>query len=226
MNVLAINTIGPACQAAILKQDGACLLAFEEMQRGHDVRLPSIVEQVLDDAGIGFAELDRIGVVVGPGSFTGVRVGVAYARGLGLALGLDVVGVTSLRAAWPQVDQQKSDVACKGTWLGILPARKRPPDLSWWVQSFEDGHATSSPEELDLEALSGLMHTAKGLFGECGVMPEEIAIPQFLPSTVNAIATAQNAASVDDPAKFPAKPAYVRAPDAKPAASLLNRSGA
>ena len=105
MLTLGINTSGPACDVAVLK-DGACLSERrEEMVRGQDARLPAIVEACLKDAGFGLQAVERIGVVTGPGSFTGIRVGVAFARGLSLALKVPCIGVTALEAALP-VGQQ------------------------------------------------------------------------------------------------------------------------
>jgi tRNA threonylcarbamoyl adenosine modification protein YeaZ len=69
-----------------------------DIGKGHAERLIGVIERALDQAGLAYADLGRIGVSIGPGSFTGVRVGVATARGLALALGIPAVGVNTLEA--------------------------------------------------------------------------------------------------------------------------------
>jgi tRNA threonylcarbamoyladenosine biosynthesis protein TsaB len=102
MNILAFDTAMAACSAAVLATDGAepVLLArvWEARARGHAEILMSRIEQVMDEAALGFGALDRIAVTVGPGTFTGVRIGVAAARGMALALGIEATGVTTLEA--------------------------------------------------------------------------------------------------------------------------------
>jgi len=96
MRLLAVDTALGACSAAVL--DGASVLAhrFEPMDRGHAERLAPMVREVMAEAGIGFAALDRLGVTTGPGTFTGQRVGIAFMRGLRIALKKPLVGVTTL----------------------------------------------------------------------------------------------------------------------------------
>jgi tRNA threonylcarbamoyladenosine biosynthesis protein TsaB len=63
------------------------------MDRGHQERLAPLAQEVMARAGLAFADLDRIAVTLGPGSFTGLRVGLAFAKGLGLALDRPVIGL-------------------------------------------------------------------------------------------------------------------------------------
>jgi tRNA threonylcarbamoyladenosine biosynthesis protein TsaB len=100
MRVLAIDTALEACSAAVLDTDQGGILASESipMARGHAEALMPLVARVMDDAMLEFMELDRIAVTVGPGSFTGLRVGVAAARGLAVAAGKPAVGLTTLAA--------------------------------------------------------------------------------------------------------------------------------
>lgn len=97
--VLAIDTTGARCGAAVTDAGGR-VLAFRDpvIGRGHAEQLMPIVEEALKEAGAGWPDLARIAVSVGPGSFTGLRVGVAAARGLALALGIPAVGVATLEA--------------------------------------------------------------------------------------------------------------------------------
>ena len=98
MIVLSIDTTLEACQAAVLDGDRVLASASEPMQRGHQERLAPMVAEVMASAGVEFTALGRVGVTVGPGSFTGVRVGLAFAKGLGLALGIPCIGVGALDA--------------------------------------------------------------------------------------------------------------------------------
>ncbi|PTE15765.1 tRNA (adenosine(37)-N6)-threonylcarbamoyltransferase complex dimerization subunit type 1 TsaB [Pseudogemmobacter blasticus] len=96
--VLAFDTSAAHCAAALLLPDGRCLLRQEAMQKGQAERLIPLLEGLLAEGGIGWADLTRIGVGTGPGNFTGVRIAVAAARGLALGLGIPAVGVTTLEA--------------------------------------------------------------------------------------------------------------------------------
>jgi tRNA threonylcarbamoyladenosine biosynthesis protein TsaB len=100
MRILAIDTALGACSAAVLDIERGTITAHESlaMQRGHAEALMPLVKRVMERAGLAFADLDRIAVTTGPGSFTGLRVGIAAARGLGLAAAKPVVGLTTLAA--------------------------------------------------------------------------------------------------------------------------------
>jgi tRNA threonylcarbamoyladenosine biosynthesis protein TsaB len=108
MLILAIDTALDACAAAVLDTDSSKLLAQESqaMKRGHAEALMPLIARVMKESGIPFASLDRIAVTTGPGSFTGLRVGLSAARGIGLAANKPVVGLTTLTAyAAPIVGQ-------------------------------------------------------------------------------------------------------------------------
>jgi tRNA threonylcarbamoyladenosine biosynthesis protein TsaB len=99
MRVLAIDTALANCAAAVL-DDGTerpCVVeSSEEIGRGHAERLMDMIGDVMAESGTVFADLDRIIVTTGPGSFTGLRVGLSVAKGFGLVLEKPVVGVTTL----------------------------------------------------------------------------------------------------------------------------------
>src|SRR5690349_14737564 len=86
--LLAFDTSMAACSAAVYDMAGGHVLAarFALMERGHADALAPMIKAVMDEAQIAFADLTRIGVTMGPGTFTGVRTGIAMARGLALAL--------------------------------------------------------------------------------------------------------------------------------------------
>ena len=108
MLILAIDTALDACAAAVLDTEAGRLIAQESqaMKRGHAEALMPLIRRVIVQSGTAFAALDRIAVTTGPGSFTGLRVGLSAARGIALAANKPVVGVTTLTAyAAPVVSQ-------------------------------------------------------------------------------------------------------------------------
>lgn len=98
MKVLAFDTATAACSAAVW-HDGRTLAARQrEMARGQSEALLPMISEVLAESGLGVAAIDLLAVTIGPGSFTGIRLGLSAARGLALAAGLPCVGVTTLEA--------------------------------------------------------------------------------------------------------------------------------
>src|SRR5579864_7012068 len=100
MLILAIDTALDACAAAVLDTGTSKLMAMETqaMKRGHAEALMPMIARVMKESGLPFAALDRIAVTSGPGSFTGLRVGLSAARGIALAAGKPAVGLTTLSA--------------------------------------------------------------------------------------------------------------------------------
>lgn len=207
MLTLGLNTAGPACDVALLEDGRLLAQRLEAMTRGQDARLPGLVSDLLDEAGTSLGALSRIGVVTGPGSFTGVRVGVAFARGLSLALKLPCIGVTALEAALPPGQQ--------GSAMVLLPAKRRPPEISYWAQRFRSGTATGVPEEIDLGAAAGELEAHPHfVFGEgLEALAERLpglTVHDARPTAARTAALA--AATTHSPDR--ASPVYVRAPDA------------
>ncbi|MBV8547996.1 MAG: tRNA (adenosine(37)-N6)-threonylcarbamoyltransferase complex dimerization subunit type 1 TsaB [Alphaproteobacteria bacterium] len=94
MLILSIDSAGNGC-AVCVWQDGRVLAeAQEHMARGQDQRLMPLIEEMMRSAGKDYANLDRIAVTRGPGSFTGLRIGLAAARGIGLASNKPVIGIS------------------------------------------------------------------------------------------------------------------------------------
>lgn len=98
MRVLAIDTALEACSAAVLDTIAGGIRASETlaMSRGHAEALLPLVARTMDQAAIDFSELDRIAVTTGPGSYTGLRVGISAARGIALAAGKAAIGLSTL----------------------------------------------------------------------------------------------------------------------------------
>jgi len=120
MLLLAFDTAGPACAVAIAR-DGAILVASSEaIGRGQAERLMPMAEAALKEARVTFKDLERIAVTAGPGSFTGVRVGIAAARGLALALGIPAVGIGSLDALAASIVKSRE----AGTVVATLDAKR------------------------------------------------------------------------------------------------------
>jgi tRNA threonylcarbamoyladenosine biosynthesis protein TsaB len=113
MRVLAIDTALGACAAAVLDSERGAILASESlaMVRGHAEAVMPLIARVMDAGRCEFSDLDRVAVTVGPGSFTGLRVGIAAARGIALAAGKPAVGLsTLLTLAAPHVAARSDNV--------------------------------------------------------------------------------------------------------------------
>ncbi|MEK9672031.1 MAG: tRNA (adenosine(37)-N6)-threonylcarbamoyltransferase complex dimerization subunit type 1 TsaB [Rhodospirillaceae bacterium] len=98
MNLLAFDTATWGCSAACLADGRVLAHASAELPRGQSEALMPMIADVMRDAALDYPDLDAIAVTNGPGAFTGLRIGLAAARGLALALGLPVIGVTTLEA--------------------------------------------------------------------------------------------------------------------------------
>jgi len=98
MNVLGLDSATDACSAAILRGGTVIARRHETMRRGHAEVLMVLVQDVMRRAALDFGSLDLIATTVGPGGFTGLRIGLASARGLALAGRIPIVGITTLEA--------------------------------------------------------------------------------------------------------------------------------
>lgn len=215
MITLGIHTAGQFCGAALLDGDLTLCEHSEPMKRGHDQRLPMVVSDVMTAAGLGFSDVGRIAICVGPGSFTGIRVGVAFARGLALANGLTAEGVTSLEALASKPPSIPT--------LALIPARIRPPDQSFWAQSFSTDEA-SEPYELDADKLTSvlgpetdIMTTPEGAEIISTILPDR-ALKVWYPKASGVALWSVHRSEL--PLRSPS-PLYVRDPDAIPARSLV-----
>lgn len=188
---LAIDTAQPRLQLGLLRADGAFESHVEEIASGHAERIFPAIAALLARAGLGYADLERIAVTTGPGSFTGLRIGLAAARGIALARGLPVVGVPSLVAISLSAPEDAGDV------FGVLVDARRGEA---YAQGFSAPGEPFGPVRLLAieEARTKLP----------GALRLETPFPD--------IARLTRFAAVADPAVFPPEPSYVREADAKP----------
>lgn len=98
MNVLGIDSATEACSAAVLRNGALASRRFQTIQRGHAEILIPLIQEAMREAGITFGALNLIATTIGPGGFTGLRIGLASARALALAAAIPIIGVTTLEA--------------------------------------------------------------------------------------------------------------------------------
>jgi tRNA threonylcarbamoyl adenosine modification protein YeaZ len=221
MTILAIDTSMAACSAAILP-DGAsaAIQRFEPMTRGHAEALFPMVEAVMTEAGCGFDALSAIAVTIGPGSFTGVRAGLAAARGFALAAKVPMIGVSSLEVMALKAVRERSGAEAKGDFAIIHDARRDEA----YVQFFDaTAHPVSDPQVLPLARIaSELPDLINAAYGSGGALLAEHmsatgrAIQAALPDLLPDAATLAEIASNRKPSAQPPGPLYLRLPDAKP----------
>jgi tRNA threonylcarbamoyl adenosine modification protein YeaZ len=218
MKILAIDTSGDACGACVYDADaGRTLAIFNEIiGRGHAERLMDIISKVMKEACVEHSGLDRVAVCTGPGSFTGIRVGVATARGFGLGLGIPVIGVSELDALMEDLRMTAGDAA-----TGVVLHTGR--DEVYALFSFDTQFADAGvPFVCALNDLaSGIGHPAEGLFlagtaaSELADRMGGIATVSSQPDTASLETIARIAATRTATAERP-EPLYLRKPDAKP----------
>lgn len=218
MRVLAIDTALGACACAVLDTDQGEILSSESlpMTRGHAEALMPLVARVLAMIRLRVADIDRVAVTVGPGSFTGLRVGVSAARGIALAAAKPAVGVTTLSAfAAPHMAEDDRIPI-----LAAIDARNN----NVFLQLFGPGRRTLiSPRLMAIDdavraALSGparLVGSAADNIAAAWPASDPLPLvdPQAAPS-IEWVARLGAAAPADGTA-LP-KPLYLRAPDAQP----------
>ncbi len=108
--VLGFDTAMDACQVAVVSRTGHVVAsACEPMKRGHAEALIPMIGAVLEAADIGLEDLTRIGVTVGPGTFAGLRVGLAAARSFGVSHDIPIVGVSTLEAVAVTLPEPEAD---------------------------------------------------------------------------------------------------------------------
>jgi tRNA threonylcarbamoyladenosine biosynthesis protein TsaB len=217
MITLVIDTALSACTAAVCAEGRVLGLRSEVMARGHSERLGGFVRAAVEESGQGFETLDRIGVTVGPGSFTGLRVGLAFALGLGHALTRPVVGISTLHAlAWSVENGPRGPVAA------VIDARRGEV----YVQIFLDGVSLDEARAASVEGARGAVTDDGGPWRWAGNGAALIA-PNPGPVVTEPTPLALAALTEQlDPSRYPARPLYLRAPDATPPTRLPGQARA
>lgn len=218
MRVLAIDTALGACSACILQAGDAEPLARESipMERGHAEALLPMLDRVASQVEGGFESLDRVAVTVGPGSYTGLRVGIAAARGIGIAADIPVIGVATLSAFLAPL--------MAGDKRGLFTAAIDAKHGQIYVQAVATGGRVIIPPSLmgirDAIRLLGSGpilvsgSAAPVLAAEARMQGVDIQVDEA--ALFPDIAWVARLGAIADPTQALPKPLYLREPDAKP----------
>lgn len=223
LKILAIDTALQACSVAFVDTTGASPSVSESvaMLRGHAEALMPMIARVAAAARLPLSDIDRFAVTVGPGTFTGIRVGVAAGRGLALAAGRPLIGVTTLEAYAAEIAD-----ANEGAPIAIaLDARRGEV----YFQNFDAcgrplSEAAALPPEVAAQRLSADMVVAgSGARLIADAVPDATRrLGRDLGQGPDPVVIARLAAKKPIPERPPA-PVYMRPADAKPQGASLPR---
>lgn len=205
--LLAVDTALGACSVAVLDGDRIVAHRFEEMVRGHAEALAPMVEDCMGEAGMAFSALGRLAVTTGPGTFTGQRVGLAFMRGLRVALQKPLTGVTTLEAMAFATGAERA--------AAIHDAKRDEAYLLIW----DNGSVSLGPSVMAFEqALSAIR--AFGPCALCGtgaVLAKAALGPEFALTAIRQpdASWVAKLAIARAPSDTAPAPLYLRAPDAK-----------
>jgi tRNA threonylcarbamoyl adenosine modification protein YeaZ len=222
MRLLTIDTAAEACSVGVIADRGRPpVLQTRLVGRGHAEQLMGMIDAVMADAGLALADLDRIAVTVGPGSFTGLRIGIAAARGLALVVGCPAIGIGTLAVH----AEAARTIAGARPVLALLDARRD----ELYGQVFAAGGGERGPPrvgpatlfagEVDSETLlagSGA-ETVAALLGAGG---DERVVHRMASPDISALCRLGLVAA--EPSAAP-RPLYLRAPDAKPQPGIVRQ---
>ena len=217
MRILAIDTALDACAVCVATDESDDVLAEESvtLARGHAEALLPMIERVVARIEGGFESLSRVAVTVGPGSYTGLRVGLSAARAIGLATGVPVVGVTTLSALLaPQL-------ALNGDGLIAAAIDARHGAIYFQAMSIAGG-VVVPPRHLALadavaqlgdRAVTAVGSGAPALVEALNAAGTEAALAD---TAAPQIAWIASLGLVADPEQALPRPLYLRGPDAQP----------
>lgn len=203
MIILGLDTTGRNCSAAIVNQTEFLAHKSEDIGRGHAERLAPMVQEVLAEAGLTANDITKLVVCTGPGSFTGLRVALAFAKGFALPRKLPVVGISALEALAAQIDPHKESKT-----VSVMDVRRG--DVCW--AAFDKGRCFQTPvtQKIDEAKAAILTLGYDRLAGDGAHLIE--APSQITIVSPTALAWLGKDKSPED---YPAVPLYSRAPDAK-----------
>jgi tRNA threonylcarbamoyladenosine biosynthesis protein TsaB len=218
MLVLALDTALDRTAVAVTDGRRLAVARTQAMDRGHAERLFGLLGDILDEAGVGVGDVDRIAVTVGPGSFTGIRVALAAARGLGLATGRPVVGVGTLDALAASCPEPVD-----GPILAVIDARRGELYAALYAP---DGSTLEAPFVADADRVIDRIADRAGAVVGSGapILSHALAIagrripPLFPMDGPDPLVVARLGAAMMPSSRAPG-PVYLRAPDAKPQTS-------
>gem|GEM_PF-12518 len=222
MIVLSVDTAHAACSVCVFDTElnRALSLVSEPMQRGHAERLTDMAGEAAGSAGVSFSDIDRLAACSGPGTFTGVRIGLAFVRGLALVLRVPAVGITTFAAL---ADSCRAVFAGQDIWV-VQDARRSEV----YLQGFgSDGDPAHPASVLSVSGAGNLLNDKTGLVVGSGAglldLPDGLTVSD-VSSIPDAAVIARLAGHVTD-TSTPAVPFYLRAPDAKAQAPLIRHHG-
>lgn len=216
MIVLAIDTAGTGCFAAVYNSetDNVLASAGAEIGRGHAEQLLAFIDRALAESGKTLSDINRIAVTIGPGSFTGIRVGVAAARGFALALGVPSVGVSILAALARSTGERHPG-------RPVLAAMDAKRD-ELYCQIFEPGGASRT--EAQIVELGEAKRMFAGFDGViCGSATRHLTdmpLPGVAEIDAADIGIVARLGAEADPAQGKPVPLYLRGPDVRPQAGF------
>lgn len=220
MKILAIDTSFDACSVAILDRGEPAFSETRMIGRGHSEVLPVMIAEGLLETKFAAADLDRIGVVIGPGAFAGVRVGLAFARAFRLGFDAVVVGVTSLRALAATVRG--------GPVAPVFDARRGQVYAALYDGALREliapfvatpAEAARRLREARLSSFSVAGSGAALVTPHLGSAPPDLGAPPIDPVVVATLAGAEETPGA------PPLPLYLRPPDAAPSAGSVFQAG-
>ncbi|WP_247997211.1 tRNA (adenosine(37)-N6)-threonylcarbamoyltransferase complex dimerization subunit type 1 TsaB [Brucella tritici] len=216
MKILALDTAASWCSVAVYNSDGDIVLAdvSENIGKGHAEVLMDYVERAAREAKLSLRDMDRVAVNIGPGSFTGVRIGVSAARGFALALDVPAIGITAFEALAAETQSLSPEKPV----LVLLDAHRG----EIYAQSFDaKGLPSAKPLVLsreEAEALAVSQAASTVLAGSAAPAINEVIGSRFTLGPVEPTAKIgiyARLANSRQPGDAP-KPLYMRGPDAKP----------
>lgn len=213
MICLAFDTAGKACSACLYDSanDEVLAKASEEIGKGHAEKLMDIIGEVMQSAKITYQDLDKIVTTIGPGSFTGIRVGVATARGFGVGLEIPVVGVNNLEAILFEFTQSRKIDPSKNFGAVMTAGRGEV----YCLMEFETPFAAAGvPFAAELETLTAALEDQDNLV-LCGSAAEALGHEnaEFNQNQADISFVARLGATRSENGKKP-EPLYLRKPDA------------